>query len=161
MSPEERQNLFDHVVSDHRGSLVGVCRAYAGPVWEDLLQEVFLQIWKGLPQFEGQSELSTWAYRVAINTGLMWRRAYARRQKSLSLADHSIEPPSGNHTDVRVLLDRFIETLDGGKRALLAMQLEGLSIEQMSEVLEVPQGTIRVRLHRLSQQVNAWMGEQS
>ena len=83
MNQAERIRRFDDYLAQQRGRLVAIARVYAGNDSEDLLQEILLQIWKSLDQFRDLARLDTWAYRIAINTSLQWRRSASRKQKHL------------------------------------------------------------------------------
>jgi len=75
MSVPERQARFGDLLERSHACWAGIARAYATMSdRDDLLQEIALQVWKNLDQFTGRSSLDTWAYRVALNTALAWRR---------------------------------------------------------------------------------------
>ncbi|WP_376690165.1 RNA polymerase sigma factor [Wenzhouxiangella sp. EGI_FJ10409] len=148
--PEVNQAL-EQLISDHQARLVRIARQYAGPNdWQDLLQEITVALWKGLPGFEGRSHLSTWVYRVAVNTALQFVR---KRRPATGELSHE---PAGS-TDVgddMALLESFLARLDPVNRAVLLMDLEGLSREEIAEVLGISPGAVAVRMTRLKQRFN-------
>jgi len=111
-----------------------------------------LQVWQNLDRFTGRSSLDTWAYRVALNTALAWRRKAAMRTKKLTQSTANIaELPGdrGSEGDVQGVLDRFLTSLSDGDRAVLLLHLDGLSHADAAEVLGISEGAYRPRLHRV------------
>src|SRR4051812_7930864 len=84
VSIPERQARFRELLERSHARWAGIARAYAAAQdRNDLLQEIALQVWQNLDRFAGRSSLDTWAYRVALNTALAWRRKAATRTKQL------------------------------------------------------------------------------
>jgi len=139
---------LENVIRDNEPRLRRIARQYAtGSEHDDLLQEMRLAIWHGLSTFEGRSSLSTWVFRVAVNTALQ----FVRRRK-LPTCPISDEPTGSVDVDDPVaLLESFLAGLDPVNRALLLLDLEGLSREQIGEVLGLSPGAVAVRMTRLKQ----------
>lgn len=121
---------------------------------QDVLQEVFLQVFRSLPEFRGKSRLSTWIYRVAVNVVLMHRRA-GRSRPVLAGAD--LAPPPADpeplpdeqvELSLRVsALERLMGRLSEKKRTVFILhELQGLSPVEIAEVVGAPVLTIRTRL---------------
>src|SRR5512140_3486693 len=83
MPDESPEALFKRWLHDYGGTVLKIARAYtvAAEECEDLAQEILLQLWRSLPQFQGRASASTWVYRVALNTALGWHRKEHRRQR--------------------------------------------------------------------------------
>ena len=143
---------FDRVIDEHRDRLVRIARQYAGPNdWQDLLQETALAIWRGLESFQGRSKLSTWIYRVAVNTALQYVRK--RRPPSEALVHEPVGALGAQ--DPLGLLDDFLADLDPVNRAVLLLDLEGLHREDIGEVLGLSPGAVAVRMTRLKERFAA------
>lgn len=128
----------------------------------DTTQEIFLRVWKGLPGFRGEARLSTWVFQIAWN----YLRAYRRRMgRSPQLAGDGAggngplpdEVPDDGPDPERAASSRqLLERVDRALRRLPEHQRvvvwlrdgEGLSYQEISEVLDVPIGTVRSRLAR-------------
>src|SRR5262245_58480633 len=133
----------------------------------DAVQETFVKVWKALPRFEGGSRFSTWLTRIAINQcrNELRRRRTVKHRQPLSL-DAPLDPAGSTAGDsvagsgpepweaarereLAGALRASLEDLDGeGKEVLLLRDGEDLSYEEIAEILEIPVGTVRSRLHR-------------
>src|SRR5262245_19629667 len=78
---QEQEMIFRRWLADHAGLMWKVVRAFTTTPEdaEDLLQEIALQLWRSLPAFRSEAKESTWIYRVAFNTALVWKRDEKRR----------------------------------------------------------------------------------
>jgi RNA polymerase sigma-70 factor, ECF subfamily len=153
MSIPERQARFRELLERSHARWAGIARAYAETSdRDDLVQEIALQVWQSLDRFTGRSSLDTWAYRVALNTALAWRRKTAMRTKKLTQSTANIaELPGdgGSEGDVQRVLDRFLTSLADGDRAVLLLHLDGLSHADAAEILGISEGAYRIRFHRV------------
>jgi RNA polymerase sigma-70 factor (ECF subfamily) len=146
-----REETFAHLLAANRRRLSAIARSYArGEAERDLLQEILLQLWRSLDGFEGRSSLDTWAYRVALNTAIVWRRrvrAEPRDARSSAGAGEQAAPPGPR--DELVILDEFVQGLGPADRALFVLYLEDLSYRQIAEVTGLTESHVGVKLYRL------------
>jgi RNA polymerase sigma-70 factor (ECF subfamily) len=126
---------------------------------EDLAQEVFFRIHRGLPYFRGESRLSTWIYRIVAN---VCAQEHGRSAPAVSLDDERTPPrvqPSSTDRqfgdlELRDRLEKAIARLPANYRLLVAAHyLEGVRYEDLAEALELPLGTVKTQLHRAKQQL--------
>jgi RNA polymerase sigma-70 factor (ECF subfamily) len=128
---------------------------------QDVVQEAFLNAFQSLDGFKGDSLFFTWLYRIAVNTAISFKR---KQRLSLSLdatknGEHRLEPQ--DHSEVsrpgyaleqaeqERRIQHALNRLSAEHRTVLIMKdMEGQKYETMAEVLQVPIGTIRSRLHR-------------
>ena len=131
--------------------LSAIARSYArGDEHRDLLQEILLQLWRSLDRFEGRSSLDTWAYRVALNTAIVWRRKVRlepRDQDRTAGAEDS-PVPSGPRDEL-VILDEFVAGLGPADKAIFVLYLEDLTYRQIADVTGLTESHVGVKLHRL------------
>lgn len=153
MSIPDRQARFRELLERSHARWAGIARAYAEACdRDDLVQEIALQVWQSLDRFAGRSSLDTWAYRVALNTALAWRRKARKQSKKLPQSTASIaELPDdrGSEGEAQRVLDQFLTTLPDGERAVLLVHLDGLSNAEAAEVVGISEGAYRTRLHRV------------
>ena len=148
-----REKRFEELLETSMRRLSAIARSYArGDEGKDLLQEILLQIWRSLDRFEGRSTLDTWAYRVALNTAIVWRRRDRARfvDAHRSVGTDELAAPASS-SDELVILDEFIRSLGPAERALFVLYLEDLSYRQIAEVTGLTENHVGVKLHRLKQ----------
>jgi len=111
---------------------------------DDLVQEVFLKIWKGLPRFSFLSSEKTWIYRIAINTAVDYLRR--PRVEMIELNDEAelhVENNSSEQQDIQAAL----QCLDEAHRSVLILfYFEDLKIQMIAKILDIPVGTVKSRL---------------
>jgi RNA polymerase sigma-70 factor, ECF subfamily len=121
---------------------------------DDLAQEVFLKIYRGLPDFRGEARLSTWIYRIVAN---VCAQAKAPRRLEISLErgpgerpiDPGREDASFGEVELRDRLEKAIAQLPEHYRILIAgHHLEGVQYEALAESIGIPIGTVKTHLHR-------------
>lgn len=114
---------------------------------EEVTQDIFLKLWQALPGYDGRASLSTWLYSIARNTALSALRAESYRK---TLPIQGSEPPATRHTglqqlEIRQLLQRLPEV---HQQVLTLFYLEERSVEEVSNMLGLPEGTVKSHLHR-------------
>ena len=134
----------------------------------DVAQEVFIKAYKGLPKFEGESKFFTWIYRITLNEAVSAHRKTARHKRALSLdaqrtdgegarlgepADDRAGPTDAAASlDDQALVQESIADLDDEfAQPLILRDLEGLSYQEVSDVLQIPLGSVKSRIHRARQ----------
>ena len=161
---------FREVFRSHRADVARLVQRMTGrPAdLEDIVQEVFLQVYRSIKDFRGQSRFSTWLYRVTVNVVLMQRRA-ARSRPVLHEA-----PEDGFGPDLRELPDdqvararrvsafyRLLDRLSDKKRAVFVLhELEGLSPSEIAKVVSAPVLTVRTRLFYARRELLALLREE-
>ena len=161
---------FREVFRSHRADVARLVQRMTGRPsdLEDLVQEVFLQVYRSIKDFRGQSRFSTWLYRVTVNVVLMQRRA-ARSRPVLNEA-----PEDGFGADLRELPDdqvararrvaafyRLLDRLSDKKRAVFVLhELEGLSPGEIAKVVSAPVLTVRTRLFYARRELLALLREE-
>jgi RNA polymerase sigma-70 factor (ECF subfamily) len=159
MSPLEQESIFRRWLSEHQGLLRRVVRSFASTSedQEDLLQEILLQVWISLPGFRGDSKETTWLYRLAFNTAMVWQRKEKRRRvKHEAFSSMIGEGPIAPDGAVDELIERLYAAIRGLPKleaSLALMLLDGLSHREMGEVLGMSENHVGVRLHRIRKQL--------
>ena len=171
MLNEDRESLFKSWLIEHGGAVLKVARAYTLTTedCQDLAQEILLQVWRSLPQFQGRASASTWFYRVALNTALSWRRKdkprRARQQPLLFVEDLSAAGLDGaQEVHQREAVERLyaaIRRLPKADAALVLLYLDDLSYRQMAEVLGISESNVGVKLNRAKKALGELLNEES
>jgi len=114
---------------------------------EDITQEAFVQAWRNLPKFRGDSAFGTWLYRIATNTAI----SYLRREKHFkdSLDVDELEIEYRETPDEQIGLEQAIGALPDGARAVFNLySLQGYTHDEISGMLNIAPGTSKAQLHR-------------
>lgn len=156
---------FEELV-DHFKNLVFalIARAVADRARaEDLAQDVFLRVHRGLPYFRGEARLSTWIYRIAVNVCMQDKTDRQTRERAAQISlddpDARLRAPSAvdrQFTDIelRDRLEKAIRQLPSHYRVLIAGHyLQGLQYEDLAEAMQLPLGTVKTQLHRAKRQL--------
>ena len=128
---------------------------------EDIAQDVFLRIHRGLPYFRGEARLSTWIYRIVANVCLQDHARAAATASAVSLDDERGAPRAPSKSDrqfgdfeLRDQLEKAIARLPANYRLLIAAHyLKGVQYEDLAEALQLPLGTVKTQLYRAKQQL--------
>ena len=155
---EQQERLFRQWLGEHKGLMFKVVRAYAATPedQDDLFQEILLQLWSSIPAFQGKAKVSTWIYRVALNTAFAWKRGekkHWRRHQALIAANQ--EPgPAKDQPDAQrnreILHSLYVEIrkLPKVESSLVLLYLDGLSYREMADVLGISESNVGVKLNR-------------
>ena len=122
-----------------------------------------MQVWKSLDRFAGLAHIDTWAYRIAINTALAWKRSALSRKnqfnrETVDVADLGRTGADGN-AEQRIL-DEFLASLTGADRAAMLLHLDNVAPGEAAEILGTTEGALRVRMHRIRKRFEAAYCEQ-
>jgi RNA polymerase sigma-70 factor (ECF subfamily) len=136
---------------------------------QDVMQEVFLQVFRSLPDFRGKSRLSTWIYRVGVNVVLMHRRAgrsrpvLAREELAPPPADPELLPDEQVERSLRVAaLERLMDRLSEKKRTVFVLhELQGLSPVEIADIVGAPVLTVRTRLFYARRELISLIGREA
>lgn len=156
---EDEKRLFEELFRQNRDRIFRLCCLYTGDVDQrnDLLQDIFIRVWENLGSFRGEAAMSTWIYRIALNTCLTHVRGLKRGLQTRSLPDGfdllDSEPPSGTEPSIEQLI-RCINLLEPSNRTIIGLYLEDISQREMAEILGITESNVRVKIHRIKQRLS-------
>ena len=182
MSLEEDQQLvervqrgdkraFDLLVLKYQHKILSLVMRFVRDTHEaqDVAQEAFIKAYRALPNFRGESAFYTWLYRIAINTAKNQLASRARRPREVDASVEEAEFYDGEHglkdidSPERLLLRDEIEATvnqsisqlpEDLRMALTLREFDGLSYEDIAEVMQCPVGTVRSRIFRAREAVD-------
>ncbi|NER14948.1 sigma-70 family RNA polymerase sigma factor [Leptobacterium flavescens] len=145
---------FGEIYNSHHQKVYRLCMGYFKgntSLADEVSQEVFIKIWEKLRSFRGESEISTWIYRITVNTCLMHiRSANKKKEVHLEFVPDSVEEnPEGEKEEQLKMLYSCIYKLNELNRISILMVLEGVPYERIAEVTGLSEDTLRVRIHRI------------
>lgn len=146
------QNFID-ILNSNRGLIYKVCNLYCSDPEDkkDLFQEIILQLWKSWESFRGASALSTWMYRVALNTAITHFKRDKRRSTTVQILEIDI-PDIQEDDDTEELLKQLfaaIDSLDKIDKSIILLYLEEKSYEEISEITGLSTSNVGVKLNRI------------
>jgi RNA polymerase sigma-70 factor (ECF subfamily) len=154
VSASEKER-FIRIIRDHKGILAKIIRSYCKNPddWKDLEQEMIIQLWKALKDYDDQYKLSTWIYRIALNVAISHYRRDRKRINDTPL-DEAIfqlaeDKYQEEHSERRQLLYDFIGQLDEFDRALIILYLEDNNHKEIGEIMGITETNVSTRLNRI------------
>ena len=152
----KQEEYFTQLVREHKSTIYTVCYMFSKDEEEvnDLFQETLINMWKGIDSFREESKISTWIYRVALNTCLLQERKKKRQvaKVPLTMDVNFFEDDDANIAQVRMLHQR-IGRLGLVDRALVMMWLEGMSYDEIGAVMGITPKNVGVKLFRIKEQL--------
>jgi len=128
---------------------------------EEVAQEVFVRVFRGLAAFRGDSALSTWIYRLTVNASLSHLAKRGRRQEvgDDALGELPAPPTAERDSALAARIESALGQLPAGYRAILVLHdIEGLSHEECSSILECRVGTCKSQLHKARAKMRELLG---
>ncbi len=154
MDSNTQEQIFNDWINNYKGLVFKIVRSFAYDEVdrEDLFQEVSLQVWNSIPGFKGNSAVSTWIYRVALNTSIRWSqkiRSYNDHKTQLS-NQHPVLQYTNEPEDAKVswLYDQ-IAKLDSLDKSMIILLLEGYAYKEIAEIIGISESNVGVKLHRI------------
>lgn len=147
---------FLKIVDVNQGIIYKVCKMYRDTRedQEDLFQEIVLQLWKSYPKFRRESKVSTWMYRIALNTAIaIYRKNKVELEfkESIPIDYHSkyLETPSENEER----LFEAIRALNKAERAIIALYLEDYPYNEIAEITGITENYVGVKISRIKEKL--------
>ncbi|HXF95118.1 MAG TPA: sigma-70 family RNA polymerase sigma factor [Gemmatimonadales bacterium] len=145
---------FERLYRDHAGRVYALCLRLSGDPAraQELVQDVFVRVWRRLESFRGDSAFGTWLHRLAVNVVLMDHRAVGRRERRVESRENlaAAEPPGREApAGLRVDLERAIAALpDGAREVFVLHDVEGYRHEEIAALVGIAVGTSKAQLFR-------------
>ena len=154
---------FEQIIKDFHPIFYKISRAYTDSEddFNDLFQEMLIQVWTSYKNFRNESKLSTWLYRLALNTAL----SFQRKNKKVNVATYEVPIVADDNSEAvereqRIeLLYICIRELAKDERSLILLQLEGKSYDEMSEILGITTTNVGVKLGRIKKKLQSLLNE--
>jgi len=154
----EKEQEFLNRIETHKGILYKVSKMYMdnSDDQQDLFQEIVCQLWKSYESFRNESQFSTWMYRVAVNTAIVFLRKEKRKVDKYEIASENVKDDEGDSHIKESQLDHFykaVQKLEKIDKAIIFYQLEGFSHKEIGENLGISEGNARVKLNRAKEKL--------
>ena len=157
--PPTIERDFASLVKQHSRIINKVSYFYATDSlpFDDLRQEIYVNIWLGLSQFRGDSKMSTWIYRVAVNSALMALRSSRPKIETVSLdfgvLDRTTEIDDTQRENLQALRS-LINRLEDMEKAIILLWLDEYSYDEIADTLGLKRNTVAVKIHRIKEKLS-------
>ena len=163
MLVSKQQRVFEQWIEEHKGVVLKVVRVHAANVadQDDLFQDIAFQLWRSIPSFQGKAKVSTWIYRVALNTAMVWHRSQNKQRHSREPM-YVVNEPSGLEASPCKSLEQHeeldwlykeVHKLPTADRSLALLYLDATSYQEIGEILGMSTNHVGVKLNRLKKRL--------
>jgi RNA polymerase sigma factor (sigma-70 family) len=152
---EVDKNEFIKIMNENNAILNKICFGYTNNTEDgkDLKQDILIQLWKAYPSFQHQSQISTWMYRIALNTAISNFRKTKRKIKGSSISLSNYQIPDINESkeldDTIALLYRLIHKLNDLDKAIMLLYLDDQSYKEIAEIIGVSETNVATKINRI------------
>lgn len=156
MTAAEKEKQFMEILDTYKNQIYRVCWGFTSNIHdvEDLFQEIVLNIWKGLNGFRQESSLSTWIYRIAVNTCILWRKKSTittpldTNHIATEMKDFEIQ-----YNPKLLKLRTAIQDLKKFDRSLMLLVIEGFSYKEIAEILGISITNVGAKISRIKSRI--------
>lgn len=158
------ETAFLTLMAEHQGVIHKICRLYrdSREDREDLFQEITFQLWKSFPSFKGTSLISTWLYRIALNTAIA---SYRKEKPTIDYVETLPEFAEESQNEELILRQERLFTamkqLSESEKAIIALYLDDLSYLQIAEILGISENNVGVKINRIKTKIQQLLAKES
>lgn len=154
------EDRFTAMIRENEGIIFKVSTVYTRTLedQQDLYQEIIIQLWRAFPNFRGEASLSTYIYRIALNTAITRMRKEKRRKNPVPIDQvvlRHTESKDGLFEEQLASLYRYIETLNDLDKGIILLYLEDKSHEEIAGIIGISKTNVGTRISRIRQRMKA------
>ena len=170
MKQKVEQEIIIELIRENRDLIYKICTmyTYCQDDMDDLFQEICIQLWKSYPSFKSNSKVSTWMYRVALNTAISWIRKEKKHQNNGFIADREsfIKDDFPFYVEAEKQeqikwLYQALESLSKFDKTLVLLYLEDVPNPEIAEILGITEGNVRVKMNRIRKKLKILLSDGS
>ena len=159
MTDKRQKDQFLDILEKNIGIIIKIARAYSKTLHdkEDLINDITLELWKSFGRFKGDSKISTWIYRIALNTSMNYKRKREKDRlfflddlKQIENKSWLIEQLDSSHSEI---LYQCIDELNQLNKAIILLYLDGNSHDEISEIIGISKTNVGTRISRIKEQI--------
>lgn len=166
MNLQEQEDKFLSVLQDHKQLIFKICWSYCKEYDDrkDLEQDIVIQLWNAFPKYNPEYKLSTWIYRISLNTAISHFRKESRRDSEKYLFDEEIAEFTPDDIDENKdenirLLNQFIDGLGKLDKALMILYLDENSYKEISEILGITETNVATKISRMKLSIKKYFSD--
>ena len=158
-----KEQVFKEIFQANSKKIYHLCFGYTGDddAANDLLQETFLKVWQNLEKFRNQAMISTWIYRIAVNTCLTYLKSEKRQAKdelTPNIIENKVEEVSEKQEQIKTLY-QCISKLEENERIIITMVMDEIPYPEIAEISGISEGNLRVKIHRIKHKLTELYNE--
>jgi RNA polymerase sigma-70 factor, ECF subfamily len=159
MTDNRQKDQFLDILERNIGIIIKIARAYSKTLHdkEDLINDITLELWKSYGRFKGDSKISTWIYRIALNTSMNYKRKREKDRlfflddlKQIENLSWLVEQPDSSHSEI---LYQCIDELNQLNKAIILLYLDGNSHDEISDITGISKTNVGTRISRIKEQI--------
>ncbi|MCB2194904.1 MAG: sigma-70 family RNA polymerase sigma factor [Bacteroidetes bacterium] len=160
---DSKEVKFRKIIEENEQRISSICRYYSSndEDHKDMYQEVLINIWKSLDSFRGDAQLSTWIYRVAVNTAMGFANKEIRRQKVfLENKEYALtnlveldENAAKDKEKLFQQLENQINQLSVIDKVIMTLVMESVNHKEIASVIGITEPNVRVKIHRIKNEL--------
>lgn len=159
---KDKEREYTEMISTYGQVIAKVCYFYAEDMddFNDLRQESLINLWRGFDSFRGSSRLSTWIYRVCLNSCVSFFRKNKHKRDAVSIDKLSdLIAPDEDRAELMREMYALINRLSKSEKALVLLWLDQCSYEEIADIMGVPRNTVASRLKRVKEKLVKYSNE--
>lgn len=153
MTVSEQNAILEDWLARYRGLVFKIVRSYAFTAMdrEDLFQEITVQTWKSIPSFRSECAITTWLYRISLNTAIRFSQKQKRSANTTDIesVQHVLQDNPIPHDERLSWLYNEIAKLDEIDRSITLLMLDGFSYKEMAGIIGITESNIGVKINRI------------
>jgi RNA polymerase sigma factor (sigma-70 family) len=159
MTKDKIKAQFLDILEKNIGIIIKISRVYTKIAQdrEDLINDITLELWKSFRNFNGNSKISTWIYRVALNTSMNFKRKKRNDTLFSSINDFKTETlewlNEQDNSEESEILYRCIDELDELNKAIILLYLDGNTHDDISEITGISKTNVGTKIGRIKEQI--------
>lgn len=154
------KETYISVIKEHQNLIYKICFTYCSEEEDrrDLQQEILIQLWNALSKYDGRVKMSTWVYRIALNTAISFYRSGRKHKSNKQTLDESIIslPDMSENTELNeqiAMLYQVIEQMNSLEKALILLYLDGNKYRDIAEIMGITETNVATKISRIKQQI--------
>lgn len=156
------KDKFIEVIKDNQKLIFKICYSYCSNPEnrKDLQQEILMQLWNSFSKFDGRVKVSTWIYRIALNTAISYYRTDCKHKNKNVTIDASIislsifEYDSSDQDEKIAMLYEFIDSLNEMDKALILLYLDDIKQKEIADILGISETNVATKISRIKKRLN-------
>lgn len=150
---------FVLLIENHSGLIYKICNIYCDSLEDrkDLFQEIVLQLWKAFPNFRKESAITTWMYKIGLNSAVSYVRKTSKNIFQISFSEAVFQVPDPeqfkSESESIVALHKAISQLSTIEKAVIMLYLEEKSYEEMAAIIGITKSNVGIKLSRIKQKL--------